>query len=192
MGAEPVTHVSVWWYVLSAANIIGMAAVVSLLCVILGRQRKALSASGSAAQAVGFPGSLPWGETVHTTSCPFADTCDRVNCRMEGAHPMLAAEGGFGDPVCAKCGGPARLIESKTVAVPEEWRDLMRFADAVACDRCGFVSEGEVPFISLEPRLRSDEEMLRAAIGAAARELARRVVECDRLKHLNLDKGPSE
>lgn len=165
------THIPVWWYALSAINIAGTLAVVALLYLILRRRR----------------GAPPLDETLHTAPCPFSDTCDRVTCQLEkqGMTSMLAAEGGFGDPVCAKCGGPARLIESKVVVVPAEWREYIRFADAVACDSCGFVSEGEVPFISLDPRLRDDDQMMKAAIGAAARELARRVAECDKLGHIH-------
>lgn len=179
-----------------ALNVAGMVVVITLLHRILMRRRADVGEAGYARQVVSFESAVDWtgasplDETLHTAPCPYAETCDRTTCKMEGTHGALAAEGGFGDPICAKCGETARLIESKLVAVPAEWRGLVRFADAVACDRCGFVNEGEVPFISLDPRLRNDDQMMKAAIGAAARELARRVVECDRLGHIhNLNEG---
>lgn len=185
------THVPVWLYALSVVNAVGTVAMVSLLVMLLRarrRQREMETESpGYARQSVDLAFGPASGETLHSAPCPFSDTCDRVNCRLEkqGMTSMLAAEGGFGDPVCAKCGEPARLIESKVVAVPAEWRDVVRLADAVACDRCGFVSEGKVPYISLDQRLRDDPELLKAAVGVAARELAKRVVECDTLDRMS-------
>lgn len=182
------THIPVWWFVLTTINIACSLAVVVLLCLILKRPRGSAAESGDARQAVTLDAGVDWGtappmgETVQTAPCPLADTCDRKTCRME---TMLAAEGGFGDPVCAKCGAPARMIESKLVVMPEEWRDVVRFADAITCDSCGYTTEGEVPFISLDPALRRDPARLNAAMAAAARELITRVRECDTLDRLN-------
>lgn len=178
----------VWWCAVNGVEIVLLAASAVLLYLNLRRQRPPLPASGGySRQSVDLSSSGPWadaGDSVIGGPCPFAHTCDHEHCRFEN-KTILAAQGGFGDPVCAKCGEPARMIESKVVSVPDEWRDLLRFGDAVVCDNCGFVSEGEVPFMSLDPSLRDDEERIRAAIGAAARELAQRVSECDRLGHIH-------
>lgn len=184
------THIPVWWLVLLALNIVCSLAVVALLCLTLRRRRDAPPESGYARQEATFSPGVDWGaapplgETLQTAPCPFADTCDRTTCRMEGASSMMAAEGGFGDPGCPKCGGPARMIESKVVTVPDEWRGLFHFADAITCDRCGFTTEGKVPYISLSPLLKDSPARLDAAVKAAAHELVKRVRECDELDRL--------
>lgn len=176
-------------YILMALNIAGMVVIVTLLHRIVHGRRPEANQSGCAGQEVTFGAavdfaSAPLGESMDAAPYPYADTCDRATCGLEREHKMLAAEGGFGEPTCPKCHGPARLIESRLVSVPGAWRRVMRFGDAVVCDGCGYVSEGEVPFISLDPILRNDRALLDAAMTAAGLALARRVRECEALDHL--------